>query len=82
MDDDQGKTVNARTWLEDDESGWFCAVGFWVGEDPNTEPYESIRVGPFQSYREAHAVRLEIDNLMGVLHDLTRRGSQSGVGVN
>ena len=82
MDDNQGETVRARTWLENDESEWYCVVGFWIGADPNsvgtepeTEPDESIRVGPFPSRQVARAElrgRFRA-SLMGTLRDFTRR---------
>ena len=54
--------VRWRTYLEHDETGWWCTCSYWyerfgpvgpVGEDPIREPDDGMRVGRFPSRQVA-----------------------------
>jgi hypothetical protein len=52
-----------RTYVEQDDKGWWCVCGFWTakaekdvgnpGEDPTRAPDDVLRVGPWESEERA-----------------------------
>lgn len=54
-----GTTIRTKTWIEQDEAGWWCVVGFWHAADPRevgnerTDSDDGMRVGPFPSRQVA-----------------------------
>ena len=51
--------IRTKTWIEKDEDGWYCVVGFWTNSNPadvgndDRDSDDGIRVGPFPSRQAA-----------------------------
>lgn len=71
------KSVTIRTWIERDQRGWYCYVGFWVDTPVigDAEADDWLRVGPFESHEIANA------HLRGPFRDLVRQGIEGWFGA-